>query len=141
MTKFFPLLSDRTLLALSALVVIAEHGDEPMQMSSIAAKFGMGARALQTDLQALSQADVIRARSGPNGGYRLARPAVEISVGQVVRAISPLRPGRSTPLPPLTGEVVNPMLAYPTERFFAALDAMTLDDMRARAASMKVAAQ
>lgn len=42
---------------------------------------------LAKHLQALSRAGVVEAVTGPNGGYRLARPAAETSLLDVVEAI------------------------------------------------------
>ncbi|MGD2132037.1 MAG: Rrf2 family transcriptional regulator [Maricaulaceae bacterium] len=47
---------------------------------------------LAKHLQALSRADVIEASRGPAGGYRLARPASEITLWDVARAIEGSQP-------------------------------------------------
>lgn len=49
---------------------------------------------LEQVLRDLKQARLVDSRSGPRGGCRLARPAEEISVGDVIRALDgELRPG------------------------------------------------
>lgn len=49
---------------------------------------------LEQVLRDLKQAGLVDSRSGPNGGCRLARPAGEITVGDVVRALDgELHPG------------------------------------------------
>lgn len=49
---------------------------------------------LEQVLRDLKQAELIDSRSGPGGGCRLARPASEITVGDVVRALDgAIRPG------------------------------------------------
>jgi Rrf2 family protein len=49
---------------------------------------------LEQVLRDLKQANLVDSRSGPHGGCRLARPAEEITVGDVVRALDgEIRPG------------------------------------------------
>jgi Rrf2 family protein len=48
---------------------------------------------LDAILGELRNAGVVDSRKGPGGGYRLARPAMEIRLGQVVRALDgPIAP-------------------------------------------------
>ncbi|UGT59458.1 RrF2 family transcriptional regulator [Nocardia asteroides] len=48
-------------------------------------------KVLETVLGELRRGDLVTSRRGPDGGYRLARPAAEISVADVIRAVeSPL---------------------------------------------------
>ncbi|MFC8047719.1 RrF2 family transcriptional regulator [Nocardia sp. NPDC057353] len=48
-------------------------------------------KVLETVLGELRRGDLVTSRRGPDGGYRLARPATEISVADVIRAVeSPL---------------------------------------------------
>lgn len=44
-------------------------------------------KVLETVLAELRRAGLVTSRRGPDGGYRLARPAAEISVADVIRAI------------------------------------------------------
>lgn len=49
---------------------------------------------LEQVLRDLKQASLVDSRSGPHGGCRLARPAEQITVGDVVRALDgQIRPG------------------------------------------------
>lgn len=48
-------------------------------------------KVLETVLGELRRGNLVTSRRGPDGGYRLARPAAEISVADVIRAVeSPL---------------------------------------------------
>ena len=47
---------------------------------------------LAKHLQAMSRAGILEAVPGPKGGYRLARPATEITLLEVVEAIDSPRP-------------------------------------------------
>lgn len=49
-------------------------------------------------LQALNRAQLVHAKKGVGGGFRLRRPAAEISVLDVVNAISPIRRVKTCPL-------------------------------------------
>ncbi len=49
-------------------------------------------------LQSLAKAELITGRRGVGGGYRLARPATEISMLDVINAINPIEPIHECPL-------------------------------------------
>lgn len=49
-------------------------------------------------LQSLAKADLITGRRGVGGGYRLARPATEISMLDVINSINPIEPITKCPL-------------------------------------------
>jgi Rrf2 family protein len=55
-------------------------------------------RYLHTVLQDLVRADLVRSRSGPGGGYALARSPEEITILDVVNAVAPLQRIRHCPL-------------------------------------------
>jgi Rrf2 family protein len=56
-------------------------------LSRLAAESGTPPAALAQILHRLRRAGLLQARRGPSGGMRLARPASEISVLEVVRAV------------------------------------------------------
>ncbi|MGD3112106.1 RrF2 family transcriptional regulator [Streptomyces sp. YGL11-2] len=58
-----------------------------MRREALAVHYGLPEAYLSKHLQAMTRAGVLQATSGPKGGYRLARPADEITVLDVVRAI------------------------------------------------------
>jgi len=49
--------------------------------------YGLPEAYLAKLLKALVRAEVLRASSGPRGGYRLARPPESITVAEVVEAV------------------------------------------------------
>lgn len=55
-------------------------------------------RYLHKVLQDLVRAELVRSRSGPGGGYSLARSAEEITILDVVNAVAPLERIRHCPL-------------------------------------------
>ena len=135
------LVSAHARLALAAVVAIAtKEGPQPMPASTLTGLLGVNRRALEVDLQALCRDKVLRGTRGPAGAYRLARPAREIAVGEIVRAADALRPGAEVPMPALVSDVVDPMLDHPSRVFEAALKFMTLADLIERAANLARAA-
>ncbi|MFJ6676375.1 RrF2 family transcriptional regulator [Actinosynnema sp. NPDC091369] len=61
--------------------------------AQLAAYYDLPAPYLAKQLQALVKAGVLAATTGPRGGFRLARPAAEITLLQVVEAVD----GASSP--------------------------------------------
>jgi Rrf2 family protein len=58
----------------------------------LAAHFGVPAAYLAKQLQALVRAGVLSATTGPRGGFRLARPAEQITLLQIVEAVDGTSP-------------------------------------------------
>jgi len=61
--------------------------DRALPAAKLAEFHGVPAAYLAKHLQALARAEVLETVKGPRGGYRLARPAAEITVLDVVEAI------------------------------------------------------
>jgi Rrf2 family protein len=61
--------------------------DSALPAARLAEYHGVPSAYLAKHLQALARAGVLETVKGPRGGYRLARPATEISVLDVVEAI------------------------------------------------------
>ena len=63
------------------------------QAADISGTNNIPKKFLDAILGELRNAGVVYSRKGPGGGYRLARPAAEIRLGQVVRALDgPIAP-------------------------------------------------
>ena len=74
--------------ALRAAVELAAHGDErPLKGELIAQAQGIPLRFLENILGELRTAGILDSRRGAEGGYLLGRPAAEISLGDVIRAV------------------------------------------------------
>ena len=58
----------------------------------LAAHFGVPAAYLAKQLQTLVRAGVLSATTGPRGGFRLARPAEQITLLQIVEAVDGTSP-------------------------------------------------
>jgi Rrf2 family protein len=78
---------------LMAIHYIAVHADEAaVSAKRIAEEFRIPPERLAKILQRLAKKKLIASHNGPKGGYLLARPPEEITVGQVVRALEgPIR--------------------------------------------------
>jgi Rrf2 family iron-sulfur cluster assembly transcriptional regulator len=81
--------------ALRALVFLARHQDDGLvAIRAIAEAEGLSAGFLSNVLKPLVSANLLLSMRGPNGGYRLARPAKRIRLLDVVEAVDgPVRGG------------------------------------------------
>jgi Rrf2 family protein len=89
-------LSRKTQYALQALGVFSRRGTDPrLNAASLAKRSGAPAKFLEAILLRLTHAGILESKKGKGGGYGLAEPADQITVGQVIRAID----GPGEPLP------------------------------------------
>jgi Rrf2 family protein len=79
--------SARADYALRAAAELAAAGGKPVKRESLADAQGIPPQFLEQILLDLKRADLVRARRGPEGGFWLARPAAEITVADVIRAV------------------------------------------------------
>ncbi len=71
-----------------ALFDIAFHNEgRATQIREIADREAIPVRFLEQIFQDLKKAGIVGAKRGPHGGYHLARPAAEITLGDVFRAL------------------------------------------------------
>lgn len=81
-------LSTKGRYGLRAFIDLAVYGEkEPVSLTSIAARQEISLNYLEQLMAKLRKAGLVESIRGVNGGYRLARPAEEISVGDVLRAL------------------------------------------------------
>ncbi len=81
---------DRALLALDIALDIAFHAagrNEVSGAADIAGRMGLARRGIEPLLQALVRAGLLCSLRGPRGGYRMARPPREVSVGEILAAV------------------------------------------------------
>ena len=80
------MLSQKARYALHALIVLAEHGGrEPMMIADIAEEAGVPRKFLEQILLSLKRRGIVQSIRGRAGGYRLGRPAKEISFADIIR--------------------------------------------------------
>jgi len=65
----------------------AEEADRPVKGEYLARAQGIPQNFLENILTELRRAGIVRSRRGVEGGYRLARPADEVTVADVLRAV------------------------------------------------------
>ncbi|MCD6034800.1 MAG: transcriptional regulator, BadM/Rrf2 family [Rickettsiales bacterium] len=82
------MLSQKAKYALKALVLLALQDEgNTLQCSEIAKREALPKKFLDNILQALKTANIVQSERGKYGGYQLAKPATEISFGQIIRVI------------------------------------------------------
>ena len=86
--------SSKCYYALRAIYALAEHGSpEPLKIAEIAEREQIPIRFLEVILGQLKGGGFVQSRRGAEGGYRLARPADRITVGEVMRYVDgPIAP-------------------------------------------------
>lgn len=81
-------ISARADYAARALVVLAASpGAAPMRAEAVAAEQGLPPRFVENLLVDLRRGNLVESQRGRDGGYRLARPADAITVGDVIRVV------------------------------------------------------
>jgi Rrf2 family protein len=74
--------------AVRAMLELALAGGGPLKREQIAQAQGIPIAFLQNILVELRHAEIVEAQRGRDGGFQLARPAAQITVADVVRAVS-----------------------------------------------------
>ena len=92
------MLSQTTEYALRAMACLAYSPDELTPTPKLAEQTLVPPNYLAKVLQSLAQANLISGRRGVGGGYRLSKPAHDISLLDVVNAIDPVERITACPL-------------------------------------------
>lgn len=71
--------------AMRVMLYLAARGDRPCSISEMAAAYGISQNHLMKVMNDLGRAGYVASTRGRNGGFRLARPAAEIVVGDLLR--------------------------------------------------------
>ncbi|AAZ54838.1 Rrf2 family transcriptional regulator [Thermobifida fusca] len=80
-------LSARVDYALRAAAELAAVGGGPVTAEQLARAQAIPGKFLENILTQLRRAGLVRSQRGPVGGYWLARPASEISLADIIRAV------------------------------------------------------
>ncbi len=88
------LVSQKCQYALRAIFELARQaGQGPVKIAEIAESQAIPARFLEVILNQLKQGGFVESKRGNDGGYLLARPASQLTVGDIIRFIQgPLGP-------------------------------------------------
>ena len=89
------MLSNKAKYGLKAMLYLAEHrkSPKPIGILEIAQDQNIPKKFLDAILLELRRAGIVHSRKGRGGGYALAKPAEEISVGRIIRVLDgPLAP-------------------------------------------------
>ena len=78
---------DYAVRAATMLATCAEDDDGPVKGERIATSQDIPVKYLENILSELRQAGIVRSQRGADGGYWLARPADEITIADVIRAV------------------------------------------------------
>jgi Rrf2 family protein len=73
--------------AVRAAAELAAAGEGPVKGERLAEAQDIPLQFLEHILLELKHADIVRARRGAKGGYWLARPATEVTIADIVRAV------------------------------------------------------
>lgn len=74
--------------AVTAMIDIAlNQSNGPITLSLISERQGISLSYLEQLFAKLKKADLVSSARGPGGGYRLSRPAEEISISQIIHAV------------------------------------------------------
>ncbi|MBV8472882.1 MAG: Rrf2 family transcriptional regulator [Hyphomicrobiales bacterium] len=127
------LLSRRSLLAIAAVVDIALHSrSSPVAAKALAARHKLPPRHLETLLQGLVHAKILKGVRGPRGGYELARERRRITAGEIVRtsvSLSTADPDDIGSRSKLLERVVDPNIRKAGESFLVNLDSITVEQL------------
>jgi len=81
-------LSTKGRYGLRALIDLALHSEEEaVSISSISSRENISISYLEQLVAKLKKANLVISSRGAGGGYRLAKPAAQISVGDILRAL------------------------------------------------------
>lgn len=117
------------------MLMYCDSNEGLSRVSSIAAFYSLSEQFLLKILQVLTKSGLVESVRGRNGGIRLARPANEIGLGEVIRITEEsfelaecFQDGEAT-CPLITSCGLNQALSKALAAFFAVLDEYTLADL------------
>jgi len=132
------LLCRRGMLALAAVADIALHArPQPVAAKTLAGRLDLPPRPLETLLQALVRADILKGIRGPRGGYELARERRRISAAEVIRAVMNGE-GESKTESRFVDTVIGPLIERAGQAFLGELELVTIDDICRQAGEKKI---
>jgi Rrf2 family protein len=137
-----PFVPSRGLLAVLAVVDVALNTSQrPLSAKTLATRYNLAPRYLEPMLQTLVQVGILRGIRGPHGGYRLAKPASELTVDDIIGAALACT---TDPHPflvknPLVAKVIVPSLEQAEQTFASQLSSVTIEALAGRATTLGLA--
>jgi Rrf2 family protein len=125
------------MLAIAAVVDIAIHArPAPVAAKFLAERHQLPPRHLETILQSLVRAGILKGVRGPRGGYELATERRRITAGDIVRAA--MDAGDEELSVPeaqsiLVTDVIEPEIKLASQAFLTHLDAISVEELCRRA--------
>ena len=87
--------------ALRAVLDLAlQPAGEPVKIAEVARRQKIPQKFLELILASLKQGGFVESRRGAEGGYRLARPSSEITVGEVLKFVEERKPAKRSAADP-----------------------------------------
>jgi Rrf2 family protein len=132
----------RGLLAVLAVTDIALNSSQrPLSARTLAARYNLAPRYLEPMLQMLAQVGILKGVRGPHGGYRLAKPASELTVESIFRAAVAFA---ADPHPflgknQLVADVIMPSLGEAEPVLADLLSSVTIETLARRASALGLA--
>jgi Rrf2 family protein len=132
--------SRRTDYATRAVLALAVAEGGPLRLEEIVATTDAPRSVLEQVMPTLRSAGIVRSERGPRGGYRLNRPAADITLERVVRVfqgqLAPI--GYATrrnpdPCPELVARSLRPVWEHVRDATISILDETTFADLAKRA--------
>ena len=127
------LLPRRCVLAIAAVTDIALNArPRPVAAKALAARHNLPPRHLETLLQSLVHAHILKGVRGPHGGYELARERRKISAGEIVRAALTASNADEDSVgakSELIDDIVTPLVEAAGQSFLRQLDEITVDEL------------
>lgn len=121
--------SQRLDYTVRGLTALAEHPPGTyVAAGEIADALGLPRRFVEQQFTELARAGLVDCRRGAGGGCALARPAEEVTVGEIVRASQ----GAALDVPKITASAVSEMWASVASALENALDETTLAELADR---------
>lgn len=97
------------------LELAAGEGPHALSVHELSRRTGISAKYMEQIMMRLRAANFVRSTRGAHGGYELAKPAEDLTVGEVVRLMDgPLAP---SPCASQSAHVPCPSYRCPTEEF------------------------
>lgn len=128
-------MTTRTSLAMKTLMFCAVNNSRIVRRNEIATVYGVSENHLAQVIHLLAQKKFLHTVRGRAGGLRLGRPAQQITVGEVFRALERVLPfaecfGKEPATCPLTGSCrLICVLDEALDAFYARLDQATVADL------------